>query len=108
MPKIGVVLTMEMLWRGVRERLPLHDYGMSTEEWMKIPPQVVRIPDMWLTQSGIYFEGITHGTSMSGDPVPHAVRLAGELELHDGHHRVFRALLAGERHIAVRVLELDS
>jgi hypothetical protein len=98
-----------MYWKGVRERYPLHytDLGMTTEKWMQLEPQEVVIADLYLTQSGVYFDGVLFGTSESGDPLPHVVCLDGELELHDGHHRVMRALLAGEKSILARVLVIE-
>jgi hypothetical protein len=48
-----------------------------------------------------------HGSGMlTSKPV--IVKLAGELHLHDGHHRATAALLRGEDSIKARVVDLDE
>jgi len=83
--------------------------GMSTAKWLHIEPQTVNIPDLTATQPGVLLHALIEQTvPVGGDRIPHVIAWQGQMYLEDGHHRVMRALLAGQRTITARVLTVDG
>lgn len=93
-------------WKGVilGWRPPM---DMTTAKWKEVPLEFVRFEDLILTQNGVYFHGITHGTSVSGDDKMHVARYGEDLYLIDGHTRMIRHLINGVHGTHVRVLDIE-
>lgn len=84
---------------------PWGNPGMNTAKWKTIRPTSVVIAELIATQPGVLLSALIEDTpSFSGDDVVHVVSFEGDLYLEDGHHRVVRALIAGEKSIKARVL----
>lgn len=78
---------------------------MTSTKWLAIPVGTVRIADLTATQPGILLHALAGDPEpIGGDPVPHVIDWAGEHYLEDGHHRVIRALIAGQHSITARIL----
>lgn len=85
---------------------PWPDQGMTSELWWRQPVGEFMIDELVATQPGILFAALNEGTvPYGGDPLPHVVRWQGVSYLEDGHHRVVRAALAGQRTVVARYLE---
>lgn len=79
--------------------------GMSSATWLQVPIEEVFITQLYACQDGVLFEALINPrTPIGGDRYPHIVAHGGRLLIEDGHHRVTRAALAGERMIEARVL----
>jgi len=77
--------------------------GMTSATWLGVPVETFAIADLTATQDGVYFHALAAGPApVGGDPYPHVIEWAGGLYLEDGHHRVVRALLAGQATIEAR------
>jgi len=82
--------------------------GMSTSKWLRQPVQTFRIADLIATQPGILLHALTDGFQSRGaDAYPHVIQWQGNTYLEDGHHRVVRAAINGERTVSARVLEVN-
>lgn len=88
----------------VAEGRPYPPTGIDSKQWRQLPAETVPIADMVTTQRHLDLEALVHDLrSPWSDDLPNVVAHAGHLYLEDGHHRVARALLAGETHILARV-----
>lgn len=86
---------------------PWGSTGMTTAKWAHIPTRDVTITDLIATQPGILLRALTEeNTPIGGDLIPHVINWQGNLYLEDGHHRAMRALLAGQRTLTARVLDI--
>lgn len=82
---------------------PWPPLGLTSASWLRRPVRLFNIDELVATQPGVLFEALMReGTPYGGDPLPHVVVWQGINYLEDGHHRVVRALLAGERTIEAR------
>lgn len=84
--------------------------GKTSATWLEVPVESVRIDTLTATQDGIYFQPLIGpvATPVGGDVHPHVIVWGGENYLEDGHHRVTRAMLAGQETIEARVLVLEG
>ena len=83
--------------------------GMSSSKWLRQPVQTFRIADLIATQPGILLHALTEGiTPVGTDHYPHVIHWQGNAYLEDGHHRVVRAAINGERTVVARVLEVEA
>jgi hypothetical protein len=83
--------------------------GMTSERWLSVPVQRVRIADLIATQPGILLQSLIEpGEPFGGDPFAHVVAWRGRLYLEDGHTRAARAALGGCAEIDARVLVLPD
>ena len=80
--------------------------GMSTEQWHSIPVQEVVISELIAMQDGVFFHALEEDYVHWHDEYPHVIVWQGELYLEDGHHRVMKALLRGQKKVLARVLGL--
>ena len=86
--------------------------GLTTELWRQIPPIMVPVAAVVVTQPihNPDHTGIIAGTSgwfpESGDPYAHVVVVRGRWLLEDGHHRHRAAINAGESWFPARVYVL--
>ena len=76
---------------------------MVTSDWLRITPSRVLTDSLLPTHTTIPHLLDAPDTSVSGDPIPHAVLWAGQLCISDGHHRIARARERGQATILVRV-----
>lgn len=93
-------------WRGVDPDFDRAFPGApaSTAQWRDLPAWRLPIASLILTQRGTYFHALDDTTpSYSGDELPHVIDVAGDLYLVDGHHRLMRAVFAGETSLLCRV-----
>lgn len=80
---------------------------MTSQSWLEVPTEVVRIRDLVATQDGVYFAPLLQDVEpLFGDPFPHVIRWRGVLYLEDGHHRVVKAALRGAVDVTARVLDV--
>lgn len=87
---------------------PWKETGLTTARWInEVATDLVFVRDLWLCQDGVYIHGLFNENLYSRDPLPHVVKWHGELYLEDGHHRVVKAVLAGELYVEARVFSLD-
>jgi hypothetical protein len=97
-------------WAGIDESRPYGPSGLTTAKWKRqIAPELVRIADLILSQTGVTIEGLIHHRvgqrpGYGGDEFPHVIEHGGRLYLEDGHHRVALAILRGRKFIEARVL----
>lgn len=77
--------------------------GLSTQTWLHVPLNWVKMSDLIATQPGIMFDGILHPQKQV-DPHPHVVVWDDEFYLEDGHHRVVRQMIQGVELLHARVL----
>lgn len=82
--------------------------GLTSRTWLNQPVAVFEIATLWACQRGVHFAHLIGPPPepYGGDPLPHVVIWNGERVIEDGHHRVMRALLAGQRHIEARWVEV--
>lgn len=86
---------------------PWPSQGMTSKKWLSVEPREVQISDLIATQDGIYFRGLHPDTiPVGGDPIPHVIHWQNKFYLEDGHHRVVRAALRGEKVVLARVLSI--
>jgi hypothetical protein len=99
---------MTLPFRGFAPDRPYPQTGLSTVLWREVAPQLVRINNLWMTQSGVLIGALfgvrecpncvagfdcENGKYHSTDAYPHVVAHEGELYLEDGHTRVVREVL---------------
>lgn len=85
---------------------PFEPTGMTTQKWMQLPVDNVRLDELVLCQDQVSIDGIRNslqGESYSGDPVPHVVVYRGKKYLSDGHHRYVISLVKGEEQMEARI-----
>ena len=83
--------------------------GMSSTKWLRQPVQTFRICDLIATQPGVLLHALIEATyPVGGDSYPHVIQWQGNTYLEDGHHRVVRAAISGERTITARVLNVAA
>lgn len=81
--------------------------GMTTAKWLTLPVREFLISELIATQPGILLHALAEDhVHLYGDPHPHVVEWENEYYLEDGHHRVFKALLRGEKTIRARHMGL--
>ncbi|MBI4900901.1 MAG: type II toxin-antitoxin system VapB family antitoxin [Actinobacteria bacterium] len=82
--------------------------GLSTATWADVPVVPVTVATLTATQPGVLIAALIEaGVPVGGDEYPHVVIWQGRAYLEDGHHRVMRALIAGQRSIDARVFDMD-
>jgi len=88
---------------------PWGNTGMNTSKWLLQPVQTFPIADLIATQPGILLHALVDGIAPVGaDAYPHVIQWQGNTYLEDGHHRVVRAAINGERTVTARVLEVGA
>jgi hypothetical protein len=88
---------------------PWGNTGMSSSKWLHQPTRTFRIADLIATQPAILLHALTeNGAPIGADKYPHVIQWQGNTYLEDGHHRVVRAAINGERTITARVLEVTA
>lgn len=82
--------------------------GMTSAKWRDVPVDVVYIASLYATQPGVLFHALGDDAPppVGGDPLPHVIDWQGLLYLEDGHSRVVRAALRGNRLVCVRRLRI--
>lgn len=86
---------------------PYPPTGLTTARWRHVEPSSVRIETLTFTQYGVELEALLRGTRRDGsDDYPHVVVWRGRAYLEDGHTRVARLWLLGEREVTCRVYRL--
>jgi hypothetical protein len=82
---------------------------MTSEKWLHVPVSYLKIKDLIATQDGVYFHALRNKHQTLGiDKYPHVVLWNDEYYLEDGHHRVMRAVLKGQKKIFARVLVIKE
>lgn len=90
---------------------PWGETGMNSRKWLEIAPVDVRIENLIATQPGVLLHALSDDYAeppVGGDTFPHVVYWRGEMYLEDGHHRVMRLLLNGNRKVWVRILYVSG
>lgn len=84
--------------------------GMTSARWLTVLPYELPIEALTATQPGVLFHALTDSAPapVGGDELPHVIAWRRELYLEDGHHRVMRAALRGERTVTARVLHVKG
>lgn len=86
---------------------PWPETGMTSELWLARPVAPFPISRLVATQPGVLFSALLDPqTPHGGDPLPHVIVWRGVTYLEDGHHRVMRAVINGQRRIRARYLVL--
>lgn len=88
---------------------PWGNTNMTTTKWLQQPTQTFHITDLIATQPSVLLHALTDTHQTHGqDKYPHVIQWQGNTYLEDGHHRVVRAALNGERTVEARVLEVAA
>lgn len=86
---------------------PWRETGLTSTTWLDQPVRTFAMRDLVVTQPGVYFEALFSApTPVGGDSLPHVVIYQGTAYLEDGHHRLVRALIAGEKTLTARYVEV--
>jgi Arc/MetJ family transcription regulator len=98
-----------VIFKAVRDGRPYPDHGLSTRDWVRIPPRQVRLDELVTTKRELALDRLLdEDSTFYGDLFPHAVLWNGDLYLEDGLHRALRAALQQRNSLHVRVLNLDG
>ena len=98
-----------MIFKAVRDGRPYPEHGLSTRDWVRIPPRQVRLDELVTTKRELALDRLLdEDSTFYGDLFPHAVQWNGDLFLEDGLHRALRAALQQRNTLHVRVLNLDE
>jgi len=87
--------------------VPWGETGMTSKKWLKVETESIPVSMLIATQPGVLLHALSEeysGEPIGGDKHPHVIYWRGEYYLEDGHHRVLRAMLRGEKSVEVRVL----
>lgn len=88
---------------------PWPETGMNSKKWLDQPVRWVYIPHLIATQPGVLFHALMDSYDeipVGGDKYPHVIVWNGEYYLEDGHHRVMKRLLSGDKWAPVRLLKV--
>ena len=104
------------VFRGIRADRPYPATGLTSRRWMdEVAITRVDVSWLWLTQRHLSVEALFSpwALSYSGDDFPHVVHHLvpdlgiDDLYLEDGHHRVIRAVLRGDKEILARLFTVS-
>lgn len=87
---------------AVADGRPYPPTGLTTDLWLRLPVETVDVQALITTQPHLHIDALLTPRPQR-DPYPNVVEHDGALYLEDGHHRVTRLALAGERYILARV-----
>ena len=98
-----------MIFKAVSEGRPYPDHGLSTRQWVDIPPTQVQLSQLVTTKQQLDLKVLLDDDStFYGDMFAHVVEWRGELYLEDGVHRALRCALAQRNVLHARVLRLPG
>ena len=88
-----------MIFKRVGDGRPYPDHGLTTRDWVRLPPRQVRLEDLTTTKATLDLASLLDEDSTFFDDLfAHVVQWRGELYLEDGLHRAVRAALQ-QRHV---------
>ena len=98
-----------MIFKAVAEGRPYPDHGLTTRQWVDIPPTQVMLDHLVTTKQVLDLGVLLNDDStFYGDMFAHVVEWRGELYLEDGLHRALRCALASRNVLHARVLRLPD
>lgn len=98
-----------MIFKGVGEKRPYPDHGLTQSQWAKVPPQQVRLADLVTTKDQLDLATLLdEDSTFFGDLFAHVVSWQGDLYLEDGLHRALRAALQQRNVLHARVHTLPE
>lgn len=87
---------------------PYEPLGVSTADWLSIPPTLVSLSGLCFSQEHLSIEGLLKaargGDNYVGDIFIYVVRYNGDSWIVDGHHRAVVAIIRGKKEILARVM----
>lgn len=93
-----------MIFKGVGEKRPYPDHGLSQSQWATVPPQQVRLDDLITVKDQLDLATLLdEDSTFFGDLFAHVVQWQGDLYLEDGLHRALRAALQQRTVLHARV-----
>lgn len=93
-----------MIFKGVGEKRPYPEHGLTQSQWAKVPPQQVRLDDLITVKDQLDLATLLdEDSTFFGDLFAHVVRWQGDMYLEDGLHRALRAALQQRTVLHARV-----
>jgi hypothetical protein len=83
---------------------PFEPLNMDTAKWADILPVDLPIDILIPTQETLYEGELPEGHSFCGDQYPHVVLYQAKFFISDGHNRIHRRKLKGQKIIKARLL----
>jgi len=98
-----------VIFKSVADGRPYPEHGLSTREWVDIPPTQVQLDQLTTVKRTLALDVLlAEDSTYYGDMFAHVVEWRGELYLEDGLHRALRCALAQRNVLHARVLRLPD
>lgn len=98
-----------MIFKEVGEGRPYPEHGLTTRQWVELPPTQVMLDHLVTTKQVLDLGVLLNDDSTFYDDMfAHVVEWRGQLYLEDGLHRALRCALAQRNVLHARVLRVPD